>query len=714
MTSVAAASSHGHGRGRSSRRASRAASWRGGRGRGRRRRPSAGRQAEDVVRGRVAPGPRPLPRRPVYAAASPWGTTSAALGAKAGITAPHPLTANFFVSALHQAGQQLVCTTFSATMPSLIMDPASPGPAATTNECTDLCSPPARDPETDHLSLPPDSSGASESSDEEWKPSGSECDSQCQDTCTSNRADDSVVTPRLPDPGDCSDLQDNAVLSCDQRPEDNGASRQEDGDPDVDQTYAGLLTNLFCEQRDACNWTTGSLTVTFCTSLSDDSPRDIDIAPTIGHGKNVPKTCNDSNCHWLQSHLNRNDKEFREKHVYPIFIKACHAAGFRVFCKYVKRHSRFQVMCCRGVYHREGDNKKHTEELRQKYVPSASTTKCKKPPNNAKKTQRPIHPSNFAQSMSEGDDDFMEIDLPCADDQGPSDAVSDTELDNTVTCKFKFSVYWDDRPERWMIPHYQRGCISHSGHPKIKPEHLRVRGSIMLDEQNINVVNDSFASKIRATSARNLMETRTGHTLHYHQIMYLGRRQAKEESRRQGFELRRNTVVDNLVAGVTQDPLTSWVMLLAERESDLITIKMRRKTAGKAAAEMIDFAEDLGDLLDSPLDHAESLRDRLMTGDSGGIMLAFAWAGDESRRKFDMFPESFGEDDTTETNNEERDLHTIIGKDHNNQIYSVLNCFMPCLAQWAFSWVGKLPCLTFILARPCLASRRLSLMQTGK
>ena len=54
-----------------------------------------------------------------------------------------------------------------------------------------------------------------------------------------------------------------------------------------------------------------------------------------------------------------------------------------------------------------------------------------------------------------------------------------------------------------------------------------------------------------------------------------------------------------------------------------------------------------------------------------------------------MFPEAVGEDDTAKTNNEERDLHTVIGKDHNNEIYSILSSFMPCLGKGAFSWVEK-------------------------
>ena len=215
-----------------------------------------------------------------------------------------------------------------------------------------MCSPPGGAPETDHLSFPPDSSGASEASDEDWEPGGSECESQCHGTKVLNREDENDAARDL-------------------------SSNLEDSDLYPDQTYGALLTDLFFQQRDTCNWPTGSLIVTFSASLFDDSPRDIDITPTIGHGKNVPKICNDSNCYWLQFHLNRNDEEFREKNVYSLFIRACIAAGFQVYCKYVKRQSRFEVLCCRGVYHHEDNNKKYNEKLRQKYVPRASTTKRK-------------------------------------------------------------------------------------------------------------------------------------------------------------------------------------------------------------------------------------------------------------------------------------------------------------------------------------------------
>ena len=93
-----------------------------------------------------------------------------------------------------QAAQRLVCTATSATMPKKITE-HGPDATSTTDGIFDVCSPPGGAPETDHLSCPPDSSGASEASDEDWEPGGSECESQCHGTiCV--RARRAVTGPR--------------------------------------------------------------------------------------------------------------------------------------------------------------------------------------------------------------------------------------------------------------------------------------------------------------------------------------------------------------------------------------------------------------------------------------------------------------------------------------------------------------------------------------
>ena len=55
-----------------------------------------------------------------------------------------------------------------------------------------------------------------------------------------------------------------------------------------------------------------------------------------------------------------------------------------------------------------------------------------------------------------------------------------------------------------------------------------------------------------------------------------------------------------------------------------------------------------------------------------------------------MFPEILTADDTKNINSEERDLHSVIGRDSNNQSYVVLNIFNPSAAQWAFTWGNQI------------------------
>ena len=46
--------------------------------------------------------------------------------------------------------------------------------------------------------------------------------------------------------------------------------------------------------------------------------------------------------------------------------------------------------------------------------------------------------------------------------------------------------------------------------------------------------------------------------------------------------------------------------------------------------EIDEFHEDLGDDIDSPLDCASALRDRLEYSKTGELMLAIVWASDKS------------------------------------------------------------------------------------
>ena len=73
----------------------------------------------------------------------------------------------------------------------------------------------------------------------------------------------------------------------------------------------------------------------------------------------------------------------------------------------------------------------------------------------------------------------------------------------------------------------------------------------------------------------------------------------------------------------------------------------------------------------------------------GSILLACAWTTDIARRKFDMYPEYIGGDNTEDINAKDRPLYIIVGLDNENKSFEVLWAFLPSEAQWAYSWLWK-------------------------
>ena len=451
----------------------------------------------------------------------------------------------------------------------------------------------------------------------------------------------------------------------------------------MDESFSQCLGDLFSEQRKAYQWSAGSIYVTIATSLSNDESKVIDLTPTLGKNKNTPQKGkrDDTNCYWLSSELSQNNEAFRQTNIYPIFIRACALAGFKVFGSYSPLRKAVYFLCSRSQYHNEESNKiAAAKRIRTKKTTAPSAPK-------SAKSQRPIKPL-AKQPVNELPlelESENKVESACTGIQNPLLLG----YPNYSRCLFKFSIHWDDDLTRWFLPHHQKGCVSHCGHVRLESSLLRLRTKHVLNENELQVTNDSLESKISATATAGLIETRTGIQLEWHQVHYLKTKDRNKLVMNGGTSNPSNaTAVDRLIADLSNDKTKSFIMLFAEKKSGLLTVKEKRFGKNKAL-EIDQFKEDLGDLIDSPELYAESLRDRLVHSETGEILLQIAWASDESRRKFDMYPEIVGGDDTEETNSEERPLYTLCGLDGNNEIFVILNCFMPCKSQWAFSWILK-------------------------
>ena len=462
----------------------------------------------------------------------------------------------------------------------------------------------------------------------------------------------------------------------------NKAQRQLQASTSV---YSTCLAAIFKDHTKLQSWRAGPINFTVSTSLQCNDPMVINLTPTIGHKKHPPKQLDDSTCYFLPCSMNKTDEEYRRKFIYPVLIRACAAAGFKTWCRYVKRRQVIIVECVRSIYHKEESIKKHN--AKNKYV-RKTTGPGKGVGPHMKKTQRPIRPS-LPVALGSNDKDTLDADDLDADTV-LEDSPEEDERDNVCACPFKFCACWSEDLSRWFFPHKQAGTIEHKGRPAADPRLLRLRTCVVLDENERNVAKDSQNSHLSSSSSRNLLATRTGHTFEWHQMQKMKNRDKSDLLISSGMNDPLNgTAVNRLIHDVSMDKTMPYIMLFAEKRSGLLTIKQKRMSPNKAT-EIDDFNDDLGDIVDSPMQHAESLRDRRIHTETGQILLCFSWACDESRRKFDMYPEIAGADETEEINSEERGFYTVCGKYNENQVYVISNTFMPSSGQWAFSWVLKI------------------------
>ena len=83
-------------------------------------------------------------------------------------------------------------------------------------------------------------------------------------------------------------------------------------------------------------WNSGPIILTIATSITDDSPFELNLTKTLGHKSYVPavRYRDDSNCYWLPPTLDQNTEIFRHERIHPMFIQGCCDAGFAVSGNY--------------------------------------------------------------------------------------------------------------------------------------------------------------------------------------------------------------------------------------------------------------------------------------------------------------------------------------------------------------------------------------------
>ena len=170
-----------------------------------------------------------------------------------------------------------------------------------------------------------------------------------------------------------------------------------------------------------------------------------------------------------------------------------------------------------------------------------------------------------------------------------------------------------------------------------------------MPEDELKIAQDALGAKISATASGSLLKNRTGIDLNWHQLQHL-KTKDKNNNTSDGKNSAHATATDRLLADLKADPEVSFVCLFGDVSSGLLTIKTKRKNVNNSLADEL-FLDDLGDSTDSPQDFARDMtgKENLIHTDSGQMLLAIAWTNNKARRKFDMYPEFMGGDDTEDT-----------------------------------------------------------------
>ena len=257
-----------------------------------------------------------------------------------------------------------------------------------------------------------------------------------------------------------------------------------------------------------------------------------------------------------------------------------------------------------------------------------------------------------------------------------------------ITCKFLFSVYWDNLLSRWFIPKQQAGCKRHTGHLYIDHPLIRLQSWHALPPEEICVAKSAVGSDITPRQTAAMLQNRTGVNLDVRQLEYIRGRAERGAFLGNG----QSSPADKLSAYFLQ-PRVSHIALYADYNSQLLTIKQKARCSKSGRTNVTTFDKDLGDMTETPEMFASSLsgtmRDNLTDTSTGQLLLLSMWTTDVARRKFDMYPELVCVDDTEGTNAEERPLHDWCSKDAENKLFLVLNAYLPSKAQWAYTFIFR-------------------------
>ena len=406
-------------------------------------------------------------------------------------------------------------------------------------------------------------------------------------------------------------------------------------------------------------WSTTNFPVEF--AFDHDDTKERQVINMVNHMdfnvRHTLKKKKDEDLLWLPKHLNDNSEKGRQE-LLNHFSRPALLCGFGLRLRGRKENSvnTVTLVCDRARYYSPSKKKK----------PQATTTSSDKKVSTTDKkvstTSKPIKGRDQA-------------------------------------CPFRINVYYDPDQKRFYIPSKTSGCSHHCGHIRLTPDIAPARKED-LDPNELAILVDCAQARMKLSSLDKMCMKRNAFTLSQGRLEYLRKSQKQVvddpriSSHIGGHRMNNpKTPADRLLAHFDEQEDSSYVALYADFGTERLTI--RKKCKYRANHSLTDVpVSECKDNVSSARHDAEKVRNSItsalkVTAAKGKILLAFCWTDEESRLRFDMFPELIAADCVAKLNREERPVMHWSAVDSRNKTFTFTWGFLPSESQWTFEWIVR-------------------------
>ena len=248
-------------------------------------------------------------------------------------------------------------------------------------------------------------------------------------------------------------------------------------------------------------------------------------------------------------------------------------------------------------------------------------------------------------------------------------------------CNYFFLIHYNEKGF-YVVPGI--GNTNHRFHPKLGSSKLKLPPRLH-DEVNQTFIQDMNAGNAADSIIRNVLFVKTGQYVSRANINYL-KRNAEDLSENDELVNRKNISPSDVILLKAQSKNYDYMVLLQDPLHGILPIS--QAYSGSSGYTTEDSITDLNQ------QETSSLQQFILDGRMSlslkphhKYMISFSWVTPSEKEKCNLFPEVMTVDTVFGTNNENRPLLTMGGKDSNGKMFIFLRAYLPHEKGWIFRWI---------------------------